>query len=751
MLFNKRTLVLSVILFYYAITISQNSYPIDSLERVYTQFSEEAFNEITDWGGLAYSKGDYADAFKLFALNHELAIATDENFFIAKTNKNLGYVYLSFRDTTLAREHFEKGLAAANRDGDPKLVAGAVMTLANLHREREDYEKSEFYFEDVFRRFSELKDSTSLSKAYMNALGMFSAKGDMSKLYEKVKVMRKLTPFLDIPPVHASLEQYTAEYFLDQGNYILAKQHVNKGIEIAKENGLDIELTNLYPAAAKIAAEEGLFEKAYSYKLLADSLDIIRTRSRREDETRIVSAKMQIAEFAQEAQNATLEKELALEVAENKTKINRLLLGLVGLTLLILGISISAYLKRKKMNKALHKKNAEYLEAKEKSERLALAKSKFFSTVSHELRTPLYGVIGLSTILLENKGLEDHKEDLKTLKFSADYLLALINDVLQLSKIDSNKFHNEEINFDLKEQLQGIFSSFEYMRLQNKNELVLELDPDLPKLVKGNSFRLSQVLMNLVGNACKFTENGQVTLKVDLAKDLDKLYKLRFSVKDTGIGIAPNKRALIFDEFSQVENADYTYQGTGLGLPIVARLLALSNSKIELESELGKGSNFWFELEFLKADDEALQKEKYVFDIKVLEGKRILVAEDNRINQIVTKKILERNKMTCEVAQNGEEVVLAAKSNTYDLILMDLNMPLKSGFVAAKEIRMSNKAIPIVALTAVEVDEVRNDIYDSGMNDIIVKPYDNDMFLQVISRNLLGNDSVLSSEEKRTG
>jgi len=751
MLFNKRTLVLSVILFYYAITISQNSYPIDSLERVYTQFSEEAFNEITDWGGLAYSKGDYADAFKLFALNHELAIATDENFFIAKTNKNLGYVYLSFRDTTLAREHFEKGLAAANRDGDPKLVAGAVMTLANLHREREDYEKSEFYFEDVFRRFSELKDSTSLSKAYMNALGMFSAKGDMSKLYEKVKVMRKLTPFLDIPPVHASLEQYTAEYFLDQGNYILAKQHVNKGIEIAKENGLDIELTNLYPAAAKIAAEEGLFEKAYSYKLLADSLDIIRTRSRREDETRIVSAKMQIAEFAQEAQNATLEKELALEVAENKTKINRLLLGLVGLTLLILGISISAYLKRKKMNKALHKKNAEYLEAKEKSERLALAKSKFFSTVSHELRTPLYGVIGLSTILLENKGLEDHKEDLKTLKFSADYLLALINDVLQLSKIDSNKFHNEEINFDLKEQLQGIFSSFEYMRLQNKNELVLELDPDLPKLVKGNSFRLSQVLMNLVGDACKFTENGQVTLKVDLAKDLDKLYKLRFSVKDTGIGIAPNKRALIFDEFSQVENADYTYQGTGLGLPIVARLLALSNSKIELESELGKGSNFWFELEFLKADDEALQKEKYVFDIKVLEGKRILVAEDNRINQIVTKKILERNKMTCEVAQNGEEVVLAAKSNTYDLILMDLNMPLKSGFVAAKEIRMSNKAIPIVALTAVEVDEVRNDIYDSGMNDIIVKPYDNDMFLQVISRNLLGNDSVLSSEEKRTG
>ena len=460
---------------------------------------------------------------------------------------------------------------------------------------------------------------------------------------------------------------------------------------------------------------------------------------------------MQITEFAQEAKNATLEKELALEVAENKTKINRLLLGVVGLTLLILCISISAYLKRKKMNKALHKKNTEYLEAKEKSERLALAKSKFFSTVSHELRTPLYGVIGLSTILLENKGLEDHKEDLKTLKFSADYLLALINDVLQLSKIDSNKFHNEEINFDLKDQLQSIFSSFEYMRVQNKNELVLELDPDLPKLVKGNSFRLSQVLMNLVGNACKFTENGRITLKVDLIQDLDELYKLKFSVKDTGIGIAPNKRAIIFDEFSQVENADYTYQGTGLGLPIVARLLALSNSKIELESELGEGSNFWFELEFLKADDKALQKEKYVFDIKVLKGKRILVAEDNRINQIVTKKILERNKMICEMAQNGEEVVMAAKSNAYDLILMDLNMPLKSGFVAAKEIRISNKTIPIVALTAVEVDEVRNDIYDSGMNDIIVKPYDNDMFLQVISRNLLRSDSVLTSEEKRTG
>jgi CheY-like chemotaxis protein len=322
------------------------------------------------------------------------------------------------------------------------------------------------------------------------------------------------------------------------------------------------------------------------------------------------------------------------------------------------------------------------------------------------------------------------------LKFSADYLLALINDVLQINKIDSENLDHELTSFDIRELVGTISSSFEYMRIQNNNSIHIEISNKIPQLIKGNSIRLSQILMNLIGNACKFTENGNVYIIAEETFKDNDIIKVRFSIKDNGIGIAKEQQNIIFEEFSQLESNNYSYEGTGLGLPIVKKLLSASNSQIELESEQGKGSIFSFEIDFELVEHMINPVEPIELDTEILLGKKVLIVEDNRINQIVTKKILEKNDIRCTVVENGEKAVKIVKERKFDLILMDINMPVKNGIEASKEIRAFNSSIPIIALTAVEIEELRTNIYFAGMNDIIVKPYDVTKFIETIIRNI---------------
>ncbi len=284
--------------------------------------------------------------------------------------------------------------------------------------------------------------------------------------------------------------------------------------------------------------------------------------------------------------------------------------------------------------------------------------------------------------------------------------------------------------------LRNIVSSFEYMRQQNKNNIHINIDENVPEFVKGDATRLSQILMNLVGNACKFTENGDIYIILEASGVRDQKTSIHFTIQDTGIGIPAEKQQSIFDEFSQVSSRHYTYQGTGLGLPIVQKLLALSGSEIHLSSKEGKGSTFFFTLDFELSNEELLIEPIVIVDDKQLKNKRILIVDDNRINQIVTKKILQKLEVTCSIANNGQEAVECARDNEYDLILMDINMPVKDGLEATKEIRIFNANIPIIALTAVEVKEMRYKIYNAGLTDIIVKPYDITIFKRTILRNL---------------
>jgi signal transduction histidine kinase/CheY-like chemotaxis protein len=610
------------------------------------------------------------------------------------------------------------------------------MDLANIYAIQKDSIPKAFEYHDKsINLFEKIKDSSGLAKAHLNTIHTAMQAKDYNMAYVHLIKAKKFTKFGDRVFV-ICLDNLAAEYHMAKGNYEIADRYFVKVIRESKKRNLSLELEKAYGNYSKSLFNQGKYKKAFEAKERYEEYFTQNLVKRTSAESEALSAEFQVEEYRKDVREAEIKNQLQAEIVENKSKLNTFLLVVAAFILVLFIGLIFAYQNRKELVNELKVRNKEALKAKEESEKLAKAKSKFFSTVSHELRTPLYGVIGLSTILLEDKTLVKHEKDLKSLKFSADYLLALINDVLQINKIDSNSVENEQSSFDIRELIRKISSSFEYMRLQNKNRIHIHISESIPKYIGGNSVRLSQILMNLLGNACKFTEDGDIYLIAESSGITESSATVKFYLKDTGIGIPKDKQESIFEEFSQANSINYNYQGTGLGLPIVKKLLALSGSEIHLESEIGKGSLFSFTLSFDVIEQVEEKKETAILDTALLDGKRILIVEDNRINQTVTKKILEKNNMLCAIAENGEQAINMVRKEIFDLILMDINMPVKNGMQATKEIREFNKTIPIVALTAVEVEEMRHKIYDSGMNDIIVKPYDVTKFSQTILRNI---------------
>lgn len=701
-----------------------------------TSYSREYYLALIDSADNYYFNGDYKQSLGVNIHLLTSALAENNAEYIYTGYRHLGYDYLAIQDTVLAEESFIKSQRFASKTENDSARALSYMDLANFYSTLKGDQKTALkYHDQSIDLFEELADSANLAKAHYNTIITAMEADNYNKAYLHLIKAKRLLPFTR-ESFEIGLDILFAEFYFEKEDFASVDSFLSKAITEAKKQDLNVELESAYDLYSQSLYAQKRYQEAFDTRKEYEQYLQQGLEELSESEVETISAKFQVSEYRKDVKAAELENQLQAEIVASQGRLNTVLiiLSIAGMTLMI--VLFLAHRKRKELVSQLVKKNKEYLEAKERSEQMSRSKSNFFSTVSHELRTPLYGVIGLSTILLEDKSLKKHEKDLKSLKFSADYLLALINDVLQINKIDSDKLDDDKANFDLCELLRTIASSFEYMRLQHHNELVMDIGENVPRWVHGNAIRLSQILMNLVGNAIKFTENGTITIRVKVESETEEHTSLRFEVQDTGIGIAPEKQELIYDEFSQVNSKNYNYQGTGLGLPIVKKLLASSNSEIELESKLGQGSTFSFNLEFGRVEQEFNQPKASAINAQDLEGKKILIVEDNRINQIVTQKILEKNGVQCFIAGNGMEAIERVAKGSLDLILMDINMPVMDGIAASKEIRKFNTHVPIIALTAVEVEELRSKIYEAGMDDIIVKPYDASKFEQTILKNL---------------
>lgn len=376
-------------------------------------------------------------------------------------------------------------------------------------------------------------------------------------------------------------------------------------------------------------------------------------------------------------------------------------------------------------------RNVEQLEkAKEKVEEGSRAKSEFLSTMSHEIRTPMNAIIGMTNLLVKDNPREDQLEQLEILDFSAKTLLALINDVLDFSKIESGKIEFEEVPFQLEDLLNGVLDSFRFTADKKDVMLYLDVAEELPDVIVGDPNRLTQILNNLVSNAVKFTEEGSVGIVVEAENKTKNQLQLAISVTDTGIGISKEKQQDIFNSFTQ-EQTDTAriFGGTGLGLTISKKLVELQDGSIFLESEKDKGSTFKISMPFgiEKNDGQAtLSFNQYVAPDS-LQGATVLLVEDNAINQKVMTRFLDKWKIEVVVAEDGEQAVEKLKHQVINLVLMDLQMPVMDGYEATRKIRelADNKKsnIPIIALTAAALKEVKENVFASGMNDYLTKPF----------------------------
>jgi two-component system, sensor histidine kinase and response regulator len=374
------------------------------------------------------------------------------------------------------------------------------------------------------------------------------------------------------------------------------------------------------------------------------------------------------------------------------------------------------------------------------AERAVQVKSNFLSNMSHEIRTPLNAIIGLTNLLIQENLELNTIENLKAIKFSADNLLVIVNDILDFAKIDAEKMTFERIDFDINKLIGQVYKITQY---EIKDKLIIVeyiIDKKIPPILKGDPVKLNQILLNLTGNAVKFTKSGKIKISVDILESHNDKYNLKFSVTDTGIGISEDNIEHIFDSFTQAySDISRKFGGTGLGLAISKELVELQGGKLNVVSKLDKGSTFYFNLILDKSDLKNINDENFVFrKNKNLEGTKILFVEDNVMNQFFTQQLLKKWKVSFDTASNGIEAIEFMCKNEYDILLLDIQMPGMNGFEVAKLVRNEKSDIllhniPIIALTADISFETKQNILASQINDIVLKPIKQDELYNKIS------------------
>lgn len=695
--------------------------------------AEKAINEV-----------DFDEALNQLKTALDLSKSIDHKRYIALSSSILAQLYYVRHDLDKAATELQRAVAIQRSINDEVGLAYSYVNYAKIFNSLHNYERSTDYLDLAQEIYTQLDNTEGLGIVALNrGILALNTEKDPEKANIFLKEAKEKLEGNTNEYERSRLYYYMGRTQLFLQNYGEAIKQAEKGLEISRKNDFgSMEMANS-GLLSDIYEVTGDYEKALGYlhesNAIRDSIYDLNKEALASDAT---------ARYGVDSMKSNLNEITKLYAeSERSLKVNKLttILSVALITILSL-LTLSLYKNnnlRARANDLLQKKNSELITAKENAEKASLAKAQFLSTITHELRTPLYAVTGLTHLLLEESPTENQKEHLNSLKFSGEYLLSLINNILDLNKLEAKKVEMLETSFNLRKRISDVLVALKNSAEDKHSKLHLEFEDNIPNKLKGDPLKISQILINLIGNAIKFTEGGDIWVRVKLLSQNGNKVLLKFEIEDNGEGISKEKQKAIFENFTQGSlQINRKFGGTGLGLSIVKNLLNLMNSEIYLESELGKGAIFHFELEFEalepvpSGESSMIVEEPKQFSNDIMHHKKILIVEDNKINQMITRKILEKQKVICDVADNGTVAVEKTKKEKFDLILMDIHMPGISGIEATTQIRKFNSQIPIVALTAVTLDENLDEFYLNGFNDIIPKPYKTEEFFHKINKYL---------------
>jgi signal transduction histidine kinase/ActR/RegA family two-component response regulator len=699
---------------------------------------------------LESNRGDYYSAKVNLGKALDIAEKIDDKTNQGKIHTKIARVQFLMDEQDQATISISNAIQLQRENDDFANLAITYNIKGVIHSTKEEYESALEYFNSAKTLFEQEDLEQYISEVTLNEAKVYIAQ----QRYEEAKNQLEKTIIIakkhDQRRLLSSALIQTGKVSSALDNDELALSQAEEGLTIAQSYKITENINEAFLTLSDIHEKQGDYKNSYDYvKKHIKLSDSILNVKRENLAPGVTSQSIYQYKDAENAQLKAQNDEISAE--SNFTRITTIL-SIALITILSL-LTLSLYKNnniRLKTNNMLHKKNDELIVAKEKAELASKTKANFLSTVTHELRTPLYAVTGLTNMLLDESPKEHQVPHLKSLKFSGDYLLTFINDILQINKIEANKVELDPEQFNLKNKLENVISALSNSANDNNTKLHFEFDDNLPETYTGDQLKISQILINLLGNAIKFTKDGDIWVRAYKIDQKDKLYTLRFEIEDNGIGITKEKQDHMFESFSQGSvQINRKYGGTGLGLSIVKGLIQILKGKIYLKSELGKGTTFFFELplEYSEKVEKPkvveVKKSNKMEDLDLSEVK-VLVVEDNKINQMITKKILNKMGLNCDVVDNGEAAVEQVKSVEYSVVLMDIHMPGISGLEATKIIRTFDKELTIFALTAVTLEDKMHEFDEAGFDDIISKPFKQEDFETKLYQALSGEKIVSS-------
>ncbi|RYJ51805.1 response regulator [Flavobacterium petrolei] len=648
---------------------------------------------------------------------------------------NLGKLYHDLKKNDDAIKSLRKSSDLYTDLNPSHNEAGTYYYMGLCYMAKQNFDRSAMYFHEAktIQTLLKFPDTAELLTLQRGIIYKSKNKLDLALSVFKTIIAKPDNPNLSNTKAEALYQTGSIEALKNRNN--LALNYLNKALDLnSKADNLE-QKSNILLALSNVY--EKMLDKNNAYSYLKQHLNL------KERIAILNNERLGIDDYTKFKESERL-KEIIQTDNQNKeqekaSKFSKLISILAIALISILSLlSLSLYknnIIRNQSNLLLREKNKELEIAKDKAEKASRARSEFLSTVSHELRTPLNAINGITHLLLEENPKKTQMDYLSSLKFSGDYLTKFINEILEINKIESHNIEIEYTSFNVKQLLTDIQNSLKELAFVNNNNFILEIDPAIPDYLIGDPTKLSQIILNLINNALKFTKNGNVSIIARLENLDHPTATLYFEVTDTGIGIPEDKLISVFDSFSQGSiEVNRKYGGTGLGLTIVKKLTQILGGQIELSSIVGQGSTFSFALAF-KISEQLLTAEptpKIDYDSKLL-NKKILLVEDNKINQMITKKMLLNKQIICEVIDNGEDAIDLVRKNKFDLVLMDVHLPGINGTIATKTIRKFDSSTPIIALTAISLHENREMLLSFGMNDVITKPFIPEEFYTTIA------------------